>query len=39
VYVGEHGPYVGPNQPVPLNFGRLSPGVYGITEEQVSEEK
>jgi protein SMG8 len=39
VYVGEHGPYVAPKQPVPINFGRLLAGVYGITEVQVSEEK
>ncbi|XP_069701408.1 nonsense-mediated mRNA decay factor SMG8 isoform X3 [Periplaneta americana] len=39
VYVGEHGPYVAPKQPVPLNYGRLLAGVYGITEVQVAEEK
>jgi len=39
VYVGEHGPYVAPKQPVPLNFARLLAGVYGITEVQVSEDK
>ncbi|PNF37753.1 Protein SMG8 [Cryptotermes secundus] len=39
VYVGEHGPYVTPKQPVPLSYGRLLAGVYGITEVQVAEEK
>ncbi|PSN57691.1 Protein smg8 [Blattella germanica] len=39
VYVGEHGPYVAPKQPVPLSYGRLLSGVYGITEVQMPEEK
>ncbi|KAK7791770.1 hypothetical protein R5R35_012316 [Gryllus longicercus] len=32
VYVGEHGPYIAPKEPVPLNYGRLLAGVYGISE-------
>ncbi|XP_068084532.1 nonsense-mediated mRNA decay factor SMG8 isoform X2 [Anabrus simplex] len=32
VYVGEHGPYISPKEPVPLSYGRLLAGVYGITE-------
>ncbi|KAJ9589501.1 hypothetical protein L9F63_017286, partial [Diploptera punctata] len=39
VYVGEHGPYLAPKQPVPLSYGRLLSGVYGITEVQLSENK
>nr|CAD7597733.1 unnamed protein product [Timema genevievae] len=32
VYVGDHGPYVTPKEPVPLNYGRLLAGMYSITE-------
>lgn len=32
VYVGEHGPYIPPKEPLPLNYGRLLAGVYGISE-------
>jgi len=32
VYVGDHGPYIAPKEPVPLSYGRLLAGMYGITE-------
>lgn len=32
VYVGDHGPYLPPKEPVSPNYGRLLAGMYGITE-------
>lgn len=32
VYVGDHGPYLPPKDPIAANYGRLLAGMYGITE-------
>lgn len=37
VYVGDHGPYVSPKEPVPMSYGRLLAGMYGIMELSPNE--
>lgn len=35
VYMGENGPYLAPEEPVPISHGRLLAGMYGISEVVV----
>lgn len=37
VYVGDQGPYVSPKEPVPISYGRLLAGMYGIMELSANE--
>ncbi|XP_026284537.1 nonsense-mediated mRNA decay factor SMG8 isoform X3 [Frankliniella occidentalis] len=37
VYVGDQGPYISPKEPVPISYGRLLAGMYGIMELSPTE--